>query len=95
MSYNNFLSYLQQILTMVDPENEYSVEYARMALTATITLARKSNKVDAITLRAMYSAKGSFDYLVEHRDSYSGVPGDYTGNEKRRRRLGLAIQPGC
>lgn len=95
MSYNNFLSYLQQLLTMVDPKNEYSVEYARMALTATITLANKSGKADLITLRVMDRACYCFDGLVEHRDSYIGRPGDYQGNEQRRRRLGLILQPGC
>jgi hypothetical protein len=95
MSYNNFLSYLQQLLTMVDPDNEYSVEYAKLALKATFTLASISKKADAMTLFAMGTAELNFNALVAHRDSYIGVPGDFKGNEQRRRRLGLVFQPGC
>ena len=95
MSFNNFLSYLQQLLTMVDSDNEYSVALACNALSATINLARISGKADSVTLRTMMMAEQQFTYLAEHREEFAGVPHEYEQNERRRRRLGLMLRPGC
>ena len=54
MSFDNFLSYLQQLLSMVSPKNEYSIALAKTALSSTIMLARTSGKVDNLTSKAMY-----------------------------------------
>lgn len=95
MSEKNFLSYLQQLLSMVDPEDKYSIALAQMALDATVELARGSGKANPVTLRMMIAAKGMFRRLVAHRDDYAGVPGEYETNKQKRRRLAMMFQPGC
>ena len=40
MSFDNFLSYLQQLLSMVDPKNEYSIALAKTALFNTYMLTK-------------------------------------------------------
>lgn len=96
MSYDNFLSYLQQLLTMVDPKNKYSVALAKSALSQTIALARISGKTDVgPTLRIMRMAERQFENLAEHRADFAGVPGEYEKNSIKRRRLGLVLRPGC
>ena len=42
MSYDNFLSYLQQLLSMVNPKDKYSIALAKTALQSTIMLAQAS-----------------------------------------------------
>ena len=95
MTFDNFLSYLQQLLTMVDADNEYSVALAQNALSAIVYLARISGKADAITIHSMVDAEDQFRYLVSHRDEFIGVPGEYEKNRKRRRKLGMLIRPTC
>ncbi len=95
MSFDNFLSYLQQLLTMVDPLDLHSVALAKGALSKTIALARISRKTDAVTLRTMVMAEEQFEYLADHRMDFAGVPGEYDKNAARRRRLGLVLRPGC
>ena len=95
MSLNNFLCYLQQLLSMVDGSDEESVALAQSALAATIRMVRFSGKADRITWQTMTAAEGMFPHLVEHREDYSGVPGEYLRNERRRRRLGMVLQPHC
>ncbi len=95
MTLSNFLSYLQQLLSMVDPRDKYSIALAKNALTATTSLAMASVKADAQTFRAMHAAEREFDYLVENARDFIGKPGDYNENEKRRRRLLMVISPSC
>ena len=95
MTIDNFLSFLQQLLTMVDPQNEESIRLGRDALRSTVQLAISSHKVDAYTLRAMLIAKHNYERLVIHADEFTGIPGEYELNEKRRRRLRMAIEPHC
>lgn len=95
MSFDNFLSYLQQLLTMVEPENLYSVALAKGALSQTVALARISSKTDSVTYRTMLMAERQFEYLAEHRADFAGVPGEYDRNKIKRRRLGLILRPGC
>lgn len=66
MSMSNFLSYLQQLLSMIDPENRYSVALAQTALDATVELAMASEKASPRTIRAMMAAKNEFQYLASH-----------------------------
>lgn len=95
MTIDNFLSFLQQLLTMVDPKNECSIAIARNTLSGIITLASTSHKVEAITLRAMKMAEMEFDYLIENRNDFIGKPGQYELNNTRRHRLYHVIMPSC
>lgn len=76
MSLDNFLSFLQQLLSMVDPKNRASVELAKLSLRSIISLAETSRKVGLATLRLMHLAEAQFDFLVTHREDFVGVPGD-------------------
>ena len=95
MSMENFLSFLQQLLTMVESNNISSIALAKTALVSTIGVARSSGKVDAITLRSMMIAEQEFEVLVRHRDDFAGVPGEYQKNQVKRQRLVHMIRPGC
>lgn len=95
MSLNNFISYLQQILSMIDPEDKYSVALGKNALSVTIALAVASGKVDAKTEQVMRIAEHQYRYLAENAKDFSGKPGKFEENEKRRRRLLTVISPGC
>ena len=95
MTTTNFITYLQQLLTMLDAQNAYSVALAKQALSATIALAETSGKVDAITRRAMHRAEENFSLLAEHADDYIGKPGQYRENEQKRQRLKMMVIPYC
>ena len=95
MTLNNFLSYFQQLLTMINPEEEHSVELARKALFATFDLVRATKKVDARTLRAMNLARRQFQFFAEHAEDFAGSPGEYRENEQKRRRLEMMLTPHC
>ena len=95
MSFDNFLSYLQQLLSMVSPKDKYSIALARTALTSTIMLAQASGKVDDMTSISMHRSESIFEYLVDHADDFKGVPGDFTGNKHKRMKLAQVIQPWC
>ena len=95
MTIDNFLSFLQQLLTMVDPQNEESIRLGRDALESIVELARSSGKVEPYTLHAMFYAEHDFEVLVRHADEFIGVPGRFELNAKRRRRLRMALQPHC
>ena len=45
MTMENFLSYLQQLLTMVDSRNEWSIALAKTALSAVFSLAKSSGMI--------------------------------------------------
>ena len=95
MSLNNFIAYLQQLLTMVDPQDAESIERAEAALNATVRFAVASHKVDGRTHRVMIDAIDQFDMLVRTAPSFAGKPGAYVENEQKRRRLLNALYPGC
>ena len=95
MSLNSFIAYLQQLLTMVNPKDKYSVALAKSALSSTIALAKASDKIDPLTARAMMAAENEFEYLVENAKDFAGKPGKFEENEKRRRRLQLTLIPSC
>ena len=95
MSMTGFIRYLQELLSMVNIRDDYSVALAKAALTSTVGLAIASKKVDPVTQHAMHRAVGLFEYLVENARDFVGKPGDYQGNEQKRRRLQLMLQPGC
>lgn len=95
MSQDNFLSFLQQLLTMVDSENRASVALAKMSLEAVIELARESQMADAVTMRMMISAMHTFEHLAEQKSTFAGKKGDYQGNHIRRERLKNVLFPSC
>ena len=95
MSLNNFISFLQQILTMVNSNDKYSVAFGKSVLSSTIAFAVASEKIDYRTERIMWSAECRFNFLVENAKDYSGKPGNYHENEKRRRRLLMTLEPSC
>lgn len=95
MSFGNFMMFLQQLLTMVEKKDEYSIALARSILQSTIALAKASGKVDGMTLRTMMMTVNRFDNLVQHAEEFAGKPGDISGNEQKRRRLEMTLRPGC
>lgn len=95
MSMDNFLSFLQQLLTMTEPDSPASVALARSALASVAGLARSSHKADSVTLRSINTAEQSFSFLIQHREDFIGTPGDYRGNQIRRQRLAHVVAPGC
>ena len=95
MTESNFLSYLQQLLSMIKKDDEYSVALAYTALTATIQLVHASGKADGRTYRSMMRAKMEFQYLADHCDEFAGIPGEFKENQRRRSRLLQMIRPGC
>lgn len=95
MTMDNFLSYLQQLLTMVDPGNDYSIELAKTALSTVFSLAKVSGKADVLVLRTMKSAEAQFVYLAAHKADFVGVPGEYQKNQVKRQRLAHMVIPCC
>ncbi len=95
MSENAFISFLQQLLTMLDRSDPASVDMARSALSSLVSLAEASGKADGVTLRTMYAARSAFPFLVEHAEDFAGAPGKFPENEKKRSRLLNMLYPGC
>lgn len=95
MSLNNFLSYLQQLLTMVDKNNPYSVGLVKASLSSTIALAKGSHMIDGYVRRVMAGAEKQIDMLILHSDDFKGVPGQYEENAHRRKRIELICYPHC
>ncbi len=95
MSENAFISFLQQLLTMLDKNDPASVDTARSALSAVVSLAETSGKADGVTLRTMRAARNAFPFLVKHAEDFAGAPGAFLKNEKKRSRLLNMLYPGC
>lgn len=95
MSEDNFLSFLQQLLTMVDPQEPASVELAKTALDSVVALAKESAMADAVVMQMMRSAQNSFRYLVKSRNDFAGRKGQYARNNIKRARLRNALCPHC
>ena len=95
MTIDNFLSYLQQILSMVDKNDEKSVFQAKTALVSIAELVEYSGKADLMTRRYIQYAVAIFENLAEDADDYADKPGASTINIQRRNRLKMAICPSC
>ena len=95
MSLENFMIFLQQIITMTDPGDPVSVALAKTSVESVIALAYSSQKVDPATWRVMYSAEMRLDQLLRHKQDFAGKPGDYIGNQNKRHRLLNVLRPGC
>ncbi len=95
MSRDNFLSLLQQLLTMVDKENPSSIALAKTILVSVEGLVDTTHKTDALTQRMIHIANHQFESLVRHQEDFAGVPGAYQENAVKRQRLMHMIMPGC
>ncbi len=95
MSKENFLMFLQQLITMTDKHDQESIEYATKALDAVFNLAKNSGLSDAITLRMMKAASLSFVYLLDNKKAFAGKKGAYQQNKIKRMRLEQTLQPTC
>ena len=95
MSQRGFIAFLQELITMTDPDDERSRRLAAMVLWNIIEMARKTNTVDSITMRLMYFASNDLNRLLEHRDEFAGVPGQTVENRAKRKRLLYALHPEC
>ena len=92
MNEENFLSFLQQLMTMADPDNEEEVMQARNALIAVVELALSSGKVNRRTAAMMHEARFRFLRLHKYyRHHFVGVPGEYQRNALKRQRLADAL----
>ena len=95
MTLNNFLSYLQQLLTMVDPSNKYSCGLVKASLSSTVALAVGSGKADAYCIRVMRGAEANIDRLIVHADEFKGYTGAYELNMHNRKMLEQVCRPHC
>ena len=59
MTMENFLSYLQQLLTMVDSRNECSIALAKTALSAVFSLAKSSGMIIVAVVAEIIFPSGS------------------------------------
>ena len=95
MSLDSFVRLLQELLTMVDPRDELSIECAKTTLRMVFALALKSGKADPFTMRCMDRAILIFEDLVRHRDDFIGKPGSFHTNNAKRQRLKNLLYPSC
>ncbi len=95
MSFERYIEFLQQIITMTDPDDPEEMLAAENVLKNLLDLARRSHKADPLTLRAMRAGCGAFQYLMRNRDNFAGKPGDVSGNRAKRQRLAQAVRPNC
>ena len=95
MSIESFIRLLQELLTMVDPNDDLSIMTAESTLRTLCILARRSGKASPITIRCMDAAIRNFRSIVQHRDEFAGVPGNYKANNAKRQRLRDALYPHC
>lgn len=95
MSEKRFIQILQELLTMVDPDNPASSACVKNVLESLFALAKSSGKCDSITMRMMFAAKDNIDSLIDYRDDFAGRQGDYNGNTAKQQRLAQMLRPGC
>ena len=95
MSLDGFIRLFQSLLTMADPENELSVEYAETILRMVFALARQSGKADPVTIRCMDSGVRCFRSIFRHREEFIGKPGEFKTNNTKRQRLKNLLYPSC
>ena len=95
MSLESYIRLYQELLTMVDPDNDMSVEYVINILQQILVLARQSNKIDGFTARCMHTGVHECAAIARHRDEFAGKPGDFHGNQAKRMRLQQMLGPHC
>ncbi len=95
MSEQRFLELLQELLTMADPAVPNASAYARAVLKNLYILVYDSGKGSQTLLYGMKIALKQWQHLVECREDFAGIPGDYRRNAAKRHRLHHMIYPGC
>ncbi len=95
MSLENYLMFLQQVITMTDPEDLSSRSLAKIAMESVLAMASRSHMSDPLTIRAMRTALNSFDFLMTNRKDFAGKKGAYLENRAKRQRLEMALVPHC
>ena len=97
MSLKDYLKFLQNLITMLDPNDKQSCECFENALRAVFQMMRMSGKADGITMEHAWEAQlpHSVHALIRMRDEFAGVPGEYEKNKKKRERLLHVIAPHC
>lgn len=96
MTIDNFLSFLQQMLTILDPSDEKSVDMVRSIILDLKILSEHNSKAfGSATCDIIRRTNIIFDQLVDHRDEFAGVRGDYAGNKSKRDRLLMSLRPHC
>ena len=96
MSTENFLSFLQQLLTIVDPKDQQSVNMVKRLLSDLKTLSDYNTKsFEMFTRKMIEAANLEIDYLIAHRSEFAGKPGKYDANYKKRQRLHMLLAPNC
>lgn len=95
MSLDTFIRLFQSLLTMADPDNELSVEYAETILRMVFALVRQSGKADAMTMRCMDNGVQNFRLIFRHREEFAGRPGEFKTNSAKRQRLKDLLYPSC
>ncbi len=95
MSKRGFIAFLQELLTMTNPDDTRTVHLAHMVLWNIIEMVEKTKTADPFTRRLMFMADYSLDVLIQQREEFIGVPGQTAENEKKRARLLQFIYPSC
>ncbi len=95
MSQEGFMLFLQEIITMTDKNNPYSIAYGKNLLKQLADFVILSEKVDSITYGMMMGAIRRFDFIMENKENFAGIPGDYQRNQAMRNRLAMMLRPGC
>ena len=95
MSFDRFIELLQQLITMTDPEVKERVWYAENILDNLLRLADESGMADLRTVSAMKLASANFTRFLRNKEDFAGRPGDYSGNQAKRRRLAMMLRPSC
>ena len=84
MSLENFLIFLQQVITMTDPEDISARALAKISLESVFAMARKSGMADPHTIRVMHSAVESIEFLLSNKKDFAGKKGAFLENKTKR-----------
>ena len=95
MNFDRYVELMQQLITMTDIDNEEEMLCARNILKNLMELARSSQKVNPMTMRAMVEGYHEFSMFMRMKDEFAGKPGDVEGNMAKRKRLAMTLRPGC
>lgn len=95
MTYESYIKFLQEVLTMVDNTDPHSIAHAKSLLQVLKGFVASSGMISPLTERIMNMSIAKFDYLAAHKHDFAGVPGDFNNNQRKRDRLAAVLQPAC
>ncbi len=95
MSQKQFIMYLQKLLNMVNGDDLGSISLGRAVLSAQLSLAYSSGKIDASALETMRRADACFHSLAIHAAEYAEIPGQHAENRIKREQLLRLLAPDC